>query len=65
MTGPILANQPVLIVEIPREYVYPTTTLKYAGAPNDELDLTNYLAPSRWKFIGKFLIVYTKMQQVR
>ena len=61
---PDLGKQPVLVIEVPRELVNSKTTSKYFDQKRSTLDLDLVIAPDRWKFIGKFILVYTNIEQV-
>jgi hypothetical protein len=61
---PNLPNQPVLVIEVPRELCNENTTNKYFAQATSSLDLGKVVSPSRWKYIGKFLLVYTNREQV-
>lgn len=63
--APDFGKQPILVIEVPRELVNKKTRSKYFGQKRSTLDLDLVIAPDRWKFIGKFLLVYTNQEQVR
>ena len=62
----VLSQQPVLVVEIPRELVDSSTIdkLAYFKQPSSDLQLSEKVSPSRWRFIGKFQIIHTALEQV-
>jgi hypothetical protein len=61
---PNLYNQPVLVIEVPRELCNENTTNKYFAQATSSLDLGTVISPTRWKFIGQFLLIYTNREQV-
>ena len=56
--------QPVLVIEIPRESLSSKTTCRFFEQPTSELDLKQKISFSRWKYIGRFLVVKSSEQQV-
>jgi hypothetical protein len=62
---PKLSEQPVLVIEIPRELVNENTSLKYFSQLGDTLELDLPISTRRWRFIGQFLLIHTKEEQVR
>jgi hypothetical protein len=60
-----LSDQPVLVIEIPRELVNEKTSLKYFNQSGSTLDLDSTIFTGRWQFIGQFLLFHTKEEQVR
>jgi hypothetical protein len=63
--SPKLEEQPVLVLETPREIVFPNTTSKCFNQPSAVLQLSENVRPSQWRSVGKFLIVHTNLEQVR
>jgi hypothetical protein len=63
--SPKLEEQPVMVLEIPREIVFPNTTSKYFNQTSAVLKLRQNVRPIRWRYIGKFLIIPTNLEQVR
>ena len=61
---PNLSDQPVLVIEIPRELVNDKTTLKYFNQAGSILELDQMISPRRWQYIGQFLLIHTKEEQV-
>jgi hypothetical protein len=54
-----------MVLETPREIVFPNTTSKCFNQSSAVLQLSENVRPSRWRFVGKFLIVHTNLEQVR
>jgi hypothetical protein len=63
--APKLSDQPVLVIEIPRELVNEKTSLKYFKQSRDFLELESLISTRRWRYIGQFLIIHPKEEQVR
>jgi hypothetical protein len=63
--APKLSDQPILVIEIPRELVNEKTTLKYFNQSGSTLELDSTISTRRWQFIGQFLLIHTKEEQVR
>jgi hypothetical protein len=59
-----MTEQPVLVIEIPREFCHSTTSSKYFDQKKSVLELNVSSSFRRWQFIGKFLIVHANFQQV-
>ena len=57
-------HQPVLVLELPRELVLPTTSCRYYKQPLSDLHMNDKVSFERWRFIGRFLIVHTQKEQV-
>jgi hypothetical protein len=62
--APIMHDQPVLVIELPREFLHPTTSCRYFQQPVYRLDMKLKLSTRRWRYIGRFLFVYTNIEQV-
>jgi hypothetical protein len=63
----VLSDQPVLILEVPREIVDNTAdaTVSYFQQDAATLEKSEMMSRSRWRFIGKFILIYTAPEQVR
>jgi hypothetical protein len=59
-----LSIQPVLVLEIPREQVYPETETKYYSQGTSILELEKKVSFTRWKYIGQFVILDSDVEQV-
>jgi hypothetical protein len=62
----VLSDQPVLILEVPREIVDNTAdaTVSYFQQDAAILEKSEMISHSRWRFIGKFILIYTAPEQV-
>jgi hypothetical protein len=55
-----------MVLETPREIVFPnTTSSKHFNQSSAVPKLSENVRPSRWRYIGKFLIVHTNLEQAR
>jgi hypothetical protein len=54
----VLSDQPVLILEVPREI---EDNFQQDAAI---LEKSEMMSRSRWRFIGKFILIYTAPEQV-
>jgi hypothetical protein len=61
---PDMAQQPVLVIEVPREFCYSSTTEKFFDQKPSVLEKDTAISHRRWAFIGKFLIVHANFEQV-
>ena len=61
---PDFAKQPILVIEIPREFIHPNTSRKFFNKNGKKPPLKEKICPARWEFISQFLFVYTKSEQV-
>ena len=61
---PDLQNQPVLVIEVPREFIHPTTSKRFLQNTKNDMQMKQKISTSRWSYIGQFLIIYTKTEQV-
>ncbi len=63
----VLSDQLVLILEVPREIVDNSTadaTVSYFQQDAAILEKSEMISHSRWRFIGKFIVIYTAPEQV-
>ena len=63
--SPDYLKQPVLVVEVPREFIHPHTSKRFLSQTSTKMQMKDKISPSRWAYIAQFLIVYTKSEQVR
>jgi hypothetical protein len=54
----------VLVIEVPREFCYSSTTEKFFDQKPSVLEKDTAISHRRWAFIGKFLIVHANFEQV-
>jgi hypothetical protein len=64
VSSPNLYNQPVLVIEVPREFIDPATKFRYLDQPTQGMQMKKKLSLPRLKYIGQVLIIYTNREQV-
>jgi hypothetical protein len=62
----VLPEQPVLILEVPREIAdnAADATVSYFQQDAAILEKSGMMSHSRWRFIGKFMLICTAPEQV-